>query len=107
MNAAGMIVVLTEVSSALGMPHFQALVTDGSISKGEFEGTRGNLAAILATLKKTPPEKIEAMVAQYDAQLSDHLNKFDAEWGKDTLADFRDAQIMAGFVTTIMAKSGL
>jgi hypothetical protein len=40
MNAAGMIVVLTEVSGALGMPHFQSLITDGSISQSEFDGTR-------------------------------------------------------------------
>ena len=107
MNAAGMMVMLTEVSNALGMPHFQSLVTDGSISQGELDGTRHNLAAIVTTLKKTPPDKIEAMVAQYDAQLTEHLSKFDAEWGKDTLGDFRDAQIMAGYVTMIMAKSGL
>jgi hypothetical protein len=107
MNAAGMIVVLTEVSGALGMPHFQSLVTNGSISQGEFEGTRSNLAGVLATLKKTPPDKIEAMVAQYDEQLTEHLDKFNAEWGKDTLSNFKDAQIMAGYVTTIMAKSGL
>lgn len=107
MNAAGMIVVLTEVSSALGMPHFQSLVTDGSVSKSEFDGTRSNLAAILKTLKKTPLDKIEAMVAQYNEQLTEHLNKFDAEWGKDTLGDFRDAQIMEGYVMMIMAKSGI
>jgi hypothetical protein len=107
MNAAGMIVVLTEVSGALGMPHFQSLVIDGSISKDEFDGTRGNLAAILATLKKAPPDKIEAMVAKYDEQLTEHLNKFNAEWGKNTLGDFKDAQIMAGYVTMIMAKSGI
>jgi hypothetical protein len=107
MNAKGMIVMLTQVSDALGMPHFQSLVTDGSISQSEFDGTRSNLAAIVTTLKKTPLDKIEAMVAQYDEQLTEHLNKFDAEWGKDTLGDFKDAQIMSGYVMMIMAKSGL
>jgi hypothetical protein len=47
------------------------------------------------------------MVAQYDEQLTEHLNKFDAEWGKDTLGDFKDAQIMGGYVMMSMAKSGL
>jgi hypothetical protein len=107
MNAAGMMVVLGEVSNALGMPHFQSLVTDGSISKSEFDGTRSNLAALLTTLRKAPPDKIEAMVAQYDNQLTEHLDKFNAEWGKDTLGDFRDAQIMTGYITMIMAKSGI
>jgi hypothetical protein len=58
MNAKGLMVMLTQVSDALGMPHFQSLVTDGSISQGEFDGTRHNLAAILTTLKKAPLDKI-------------------------------------------------
>lgn len=32
---------------------------------------------------------------------------FDSEWTQDYLSAFRDAQTMAGFVTTIMAKSSL
>lgn len=28
-----------------------------------------------------------------DAQLTEHLGKFVAEWGKDTLGNFKDAQI--------------
>jgi hypothetical protein len=107
MNAAGMMVMLNGISNNLGMPHFQSIVTDGSISQEEFDGTRSNLAALLTILKKTPPDKIEAMVAQYDEQLIEHLNKFNAEWGKDTLGDFKDAQIMTGYVMMIMAKSSI
>jgi hypothetical protein len=107
MNAKGMIVVLTMVSGALGRSFFQSLVTDGKISQGELDGTRNNLAAVLATLRNTPSDKIEAMVAQYDNQLSEHLNKFNAGWEQDQLGGFRNAQIMAGYVSTIMAKSGL
>ncbi|MDQ1524472.1 MAG: hypothetical protein QOG00_1570 [Pyrinomonadaceae bacterium] len=107
MNAAGVIFVLHGVSGALGMPHFQSLVSDGSISQGEFDGTRSNLESALTTLKKTPREKFEALVAQYDEQLTEHLNKFNAEWGENFLGNFREAQVMAGFVATIMAKAGL
>jgi hypothetical protein len=107
MNAAGVIFVLTGVSGALGMPHFQSLVTNGSISQGELDGTRSNLMSAATTLTKTPPDKFEALVAQYDEQLTEHLNKFNAAWGEDYLGNFREAQTMAGFVTTIMAKAGL
>jgi hypothetical protein len=107
MNAAGMIVVLGGVSGALGRPFFQSLVTDGSISQSELDGTRSNLAAVLATLKNAPPDKIEAIVAQYDDQLSEHLDKFNAGWEQNPLGGFRNAQIMEGYVTMIMAKSGL
>ncbi|MDQ1557418.1 MAG: hypothetical protein QOD32_478 [Pyrinomonadaceae bacterium] len=37
MNAAGVMVVLTQISSSLEMPHFKSLVSDGSISQGEFD----------------------------------------------------------------------
>ncbi|HEY0322071.1 MAG TPA: hypothetical protein VGC66_14015 [Pyrinomonadaceae bacterium] len=107
MNAAGLIVVLTQISSGLGMPFYQTLVTDGSIQQGEFEGTRKNLAAVLATIKNTPTDKIEAMVAQHDANLTAHLDSYNSKWGADPLGGFRDAQVIAGYVTTIMAKSGL
>lgn len=89
------------------MPFYQSLVTDGSISQGELDGTRHNLSAVIATLKKTPPEKIEAMVAEYNEELTAHLDKFNVVGQQDFLSGFRHAQVMAGYVTTIMAKSGL
>ena len=107
MNAAGLTFVLNGVSSVLTMPMFQTLVTNGSISQGELDGTRSDLAAVVKTLQNTPGEKIEAMVDQYNDELTAYLNKFDSEWTQDYLSAFRDAQIMAGYVTTIMAKSGL
>ena len=82
-------------------------MTNGSIQQGELDGTRSDLAAVIATLKNTPVDKIEAMVAEFNDELTAHLNSFDSEWANDPLAGFRDAQIMAGYVTTIMAKSGL
>lgn len=107
MNAAGLTFVLNGVSSVLTMPMFQTLVTNGSISQGELDGTRSDLAAVVKTLQNTPGEKIEAMVDQFNDELTEHLNKFDSEWTTDYLSAFRDAQMMAGYVTTIMAKSGL
>lgn len=107
MNAAGLTFVLSGVSAVLGMPFFQTLVTDGSIRQDELDGTRNNLSAAITTLKNTPREKIEALVAQYNDELTAQLDKFNAGWGHDLLGAFRDAQIMAGYVTTIMAKAGI
>jgi hypothetical protein len=106
MNAAGLGVVLHGVLAGLKMPFYESLVTDGSIAKDEFDGTLSHLTAVDATLKKTPHQTIEAMVAQHDEVLSEHIKKFEGEWSSDLLAGFRDAQTLAGYVTTIMAKSG-
>ena len=107
MNAAGLTFVLSGVSAVLGMPFFQTLVTNGSIQQDELDGTRNNLSAAITTLKNTPQDKIEALVAQYNDELTERLDKFNAEWGHDMLGGFRDAQLMAGYVTTIMAKAGI
>jgi hypothetical protein len=107
MNAAGVTFVLGGVTAVLRLPFFQTLVTNGSIGQDELNGTISDLAAVDATLRNTPPDKIEAMVDQYNNELTAHLDKFNSEWGKDVLGAFRDAQILAGYVTTIMAKSGL
>ena len=62
----------------------------------------------MTTLRKTPHSEIEKMVAEYDDELTEHLSKFNGEWiSNDLLAAFRDAQNLAGYITTIMAKSGL
>jgi hypothetical protein len=106
-NAAGLTFILTEVIAGLKMPFYQNIVTDGSVSKDEFDGTLGGLVAVQATLKNTPGPKIEAMVDQNNAQLTTYLDKFNGEWTSNPLQGFRDAQTMAGYVATIMAKSGL
>jgi hypothetical protein len=107
MNAAGLTFTLGGMNAVLGMPFFQNIVTNGSVSQGEFDGTRAQLAGVYNTLKNTPGDKIEAMVDKYNDDLTTHLEKFNAEWGSDLLAAFRDAQIFAGFISTVMAKSGL
>ncbi len=107
MNAAGMTFVLTGVSSSLGMPFYQTIVTNGSVSQSEFTGTQTGLADVITTLKNTPTDKIEAMVDEYNDELTAHLNSFNSEWANDLLAGFRDAQTRLGFVTSVMAQSGL
>ena len=107
MNAKGLTFVLQGVLSELEMAFYQDLVTDGSVSQSELDGTRHNLKAVIETLKNTPEEKIEALVAQYDEDLTAHLNKVNDLGLVDPLGTFRSAQIMAGYVTTIMAKAGL
>ena len=107
MNAKGLPVMLQGVSGMLGVAFYQNLVTDGHISQGELDGTRHNLAAVIEILKNTPEEKIEALVAQYDEDLTEHLHKFQALDSTDILSKFKHAQILAGYVTTIMAKAGL
>ena len=106
MNASGLISVMGYVSNLFGHPPFQSLVTNGSINQSEFDSTRKNLAGIYATLKKTPLDKIEAMVAKHNEQIKEHVD-FSGEQYKDPLNAFRQAQILAGYVTTIMAESGL
>jgi hypothetical protein len=107
MNPAGMTFLLTGVSANLSLPLFQALVTNGHIRQDELDGTRKALTAIISTLKNTPAEKIEAMVSEFNEELTQRIEKYNAEWGKDSLGAFRDAQIVVGQVTTIMAKSGV
>ena len=46
-------------------------------------------------------------VAQYNDELSQALNAFDGDWAGNRLQGFRDAEVMIGFVTTVMGKSGL
>jgi hypothetical protein len=107
MNAAGLIFCLKGVSSALEMPFYQSLITDGSVSREEFEGTHHNLLSVIATLKNTPAEKVEALVAEYNEDLSASYDKFIAIQQSDYIGGFRLAQVMAGYVTTIMAKACL
>lgn len=107
MNAKGLPIMLQGVSAGLEMAFYQDLITDGSISQNEFDGTRHNLSAAIAILNKTPEEKIEGLVAEYDEGLTEHLHKFQALGDTDLLGKFRHAQVMSGYVATIMAKAGL
>jgi hypothetical protein len=104
MNAKGLVVMLGGVSDSLNSKLFDNLK---GVHADELAGTRSDAAAILKLLHKTPAKKIEAMVAKHDTVLTAALSKFQKEWQSDRLKGFRDAQIMLGHVTTVMAKSGL
>src|SRR5947207_9342224 len=107
MNSQQFMFELGAVSITLKAPMFDALAKDGKITKGEIDNTRERLKDIVTTLNKTPFNKIEAMVSQYGAQLDTHFRKFESVWVRDHLAGFHEAQIMLGFVTSILAKSGI
>ena len=114
MNAKGLIVSLggviadLDMGSLAGSPSvYQKLVDAGAVSQGELDGTRKNLKALVATLKNTAEEKIEALVAQFDEELSAYLNKFNALGSGAKIEKFRIAQIMSGIAVSIMAKAGV
>ena len=114
MNAKGLVVVLNGVIASLDMgsspqtrSFYQKLVDDGAVSQGELDGTLNNLKALMAALKNAPEEKIEALVAEVDQDLTDYLNKFNALGSGASIEKFRLAQIMSGFAATIMAKAGI
>lgn len=114
MNAKGLIFTLRgviadlDMGSAPGSPSFsQKLVDDGAVSQSELDGTRNNLKALVATLQNTPEEKIEALVAQFDEDLTAYLHKFNAVGSGASIEKFRLAQIMSGLAVTIMAKAGV
>jgi histidine ammonia-lyase len=114
MNAKGLIFTLRGVIADLDMGQgpgtsafTQRLVNDGAISQGELDGTIKNLKGLVATLANTAEEKIEALVAQFDADLTAYLNKFNALGSGASMEKFRLAQIMSGLAVTIMAKAGV
>lgn len=105
MNAAGLNAILIGVSGKLSMPHFDTLVTDGKIKQDELDGTRKMVTATMAVLQKTPHDKIEALVAHYDEQLSHHLDNFNAKGYLDLQGSLQDAQLLMGFVSAIFTKA--
>jgi hypothetical protein len=113
MNAKGLTWTLAGIIADLdmtpaGSPSFyQKLVTDGAVSQGELDGTRNILKSAEAILRNTPEEKIEALVAQFDEDLTAYAAKFNALGSGPSIEKFRLAQIMSGFVSTIMAKAGV
>jgi uncharacterized protein YukE len=108
MNAAGLTTVLAGVVAGLKhpAPHKQ-LVASGKFSQSEINGTIENLEASLTTLRNTPHHAVDKLVAEYDAQLTQHLAKFQGEWTRDSQAAFHDAQALAGYIAVILAKSGV
>src|SRR5690348_3782853 len=108
MNAAGLTAVLTGISAQLNMKFFGDLVTKGHVKEDELDGTRKLCVRVIADLKKTPHSKIEALVSHFDSVLTQHNNDFMAQMrANNSLGQFQAAQIMLGFVSTILAKAGI
>ena len=99
--------MLEGVVRGMKMPHFRRAAIGGGVSEGEFDGTLANLAAVEHTLTTVPHEKLEAMVAHFNQQLTAHVDKFHKDSDQHAMQAFREAQLLAGFITTVMAKSGL
>jgi hypothetical protein len=107
MNSQQLMFQLGAVSGTLRAPMFDALAKDGKISKGEIDSTRERLKDIVISLQSTPANKIEAMLEKYGAQLTEHFQHFESQWVGNHLAAFQEAQLMLGFMTSILAKSGI
>ena len=105
MNAAGLNAILIGVSGKLSMPHFDQLVTDGKVKQDELDGTRKMVKSAMAILQKTPHDKIEALVAHYDEQLTLHLENFNAKGYLNLQGSLQDAQMLMGFVSAIFSKA--
>jgi hypothetical protein len=77
------------------------------IKQDELDGTRKLCVRVIADLKKTPHSKIEALVSHFDSVLTRYNNDFNAKAANNPLGQLQDAQIMLGFVSTILAKAGV
>lgn len=99
--------MLGGVSAVLSFPFYEDLVKNKQITKAEFDSTTERAKDLVETLKRVPANKLDALVATYDEQLTEHAAEFNAEWPSNYLAAFKDAEILLGFVTSILAKAGI
>ena len=107
MNAAGLRLSIFTIDQVVNSPvWYDDLVKEG-VAPDELLGTRKQLSYLDRAIKATPPEKLDEIVAQYDAQLTAHSDKFSGEWQQNRLAGFRDAQITIGYVTSIFDEAGI
>jgi hypothetical protein len=107
MNAAELTFALTSVTAVINSSVFFDSLTNEGVSAPELKGMRQDADALVAALKATPPEKIEALGAEYHDQLTNAFHSFQGDWTMNRLQGFRDAQVMIGFVTTIFNKAGI
>jgi|GEM_PF-6541054 len=73
MDAASMIVAIRKVYVALDMPFYRSLAAGGGVDFSEFSSTSQNLLGVVETLEKAPSEKIKALVAEYNDELTEQL----------------------------------
>lgn len=107
MNAAGLAAVLGGLSARLNMAFYGGIVTSGQIKQDELDGTRKMASTAVTTLRNTPPDKLEGLVSKYNDLLTQSLTNFNSKGTKDLLGSLRDAQVMLGYVSTILAKAGI
>ena len=107
MNSAELTFALTSVAAVINSSVFFDSLTNEGVSASELEGTRQDANALVAALKATPPEKIEALGAEYNDELTNAFHGFQGDWTMNRLQGFRDAQVMIGFVTSIFNKAGI
>lgn len=106
MNVQGLTLMLTGVASALEWKFFDDLVNEG-VSASELSGTRRLANTLVDTIKSTPHEQLDALVAKFDPQLTATNDKFQREWQTNMLTGFRDAQVMLGHVNTVFNEAGI
>ena len=107
MNAAGPRMLLTTIDSVINSPPWYDDIVNQGVSPQELQGTRAQLSHLDRAMLATPHEKIEALVAEYDAELTPLTDKFQGEWQKDRLSGFHDAQLFIGYVASIFNKAGI
>jgi len=84
MNAKGLTMVLSGVSARLHMAFYETLVTNREIKQDELDGTRKLAVSAIAILRKAPSDKLEALVAKFDRELTSASHSFNSK-GSDPL----------------------
>ncbi len=107
MNAKGLRLVLYTIDSTINSPTWYDEIVKEGVTPDELLGTRKQLSHLNSAVQDTPPEKLDAVVAKYDAQLTEHSDKFSGGWNANRLAGFREAQIFIGFVNSIFDEAGI
>ena len=107
MNALGLRMYITTIDGVINSPIWYDEIVKQGVSPAELQGTRAQLSHLDRAMLATPHEKLDALVAQHDAELTAHAAKFQGDWQKDRLAGFRDAQVFIGSVVTIFNAAGI
>lgn len=99
--------MIAHVASMIEQKIFFDKLTNEGVSAAELNGTRQQARSLANAISATPSEKIETLVAHYDEQLTNANQTFQASWQMNQLQGFRDAQIMIGFVASLLNKAGI
>lgn len=107
MTSAELNFMVTYVADMISSPTFFDQLTSQGVSADELKGTRQEANALVAAVRATPGDKIEAIAEQYHDELTAARNNFQGDWTMNRLQGFRDAQVMIGFVNSIFNKAGI